>query len=514
MKSKQIILGTILTYMAIAFQMLSMVVTTPFIISRLGDGTYGVYKVVFSVVAYMGVLNFGFGNATVRFLTEIRAKHDVKRENEFLSIIKMLNLAAVGLAVVAGFVLYAVIPHAFAGSLTADEIFIARQMFMVLIVSVVVSILNDIYGAIIVAHEQFVFLRALDLIRWILRIFLVFSVLMIHPSAVALVMVDLAINVLWFCLNIIYCRLKLNTNPKYSIQALRRADKKYYKPVMIYTALIFINLIVTQLIDNTNPIIIGMRLSSFDAAVYGVAITISSGFYSLSLVISGIMFPTVIKMVSGGASKDELTGIMIRMGRVQAFIAMLIISAFFICGRQFVQLWVGRGYEAAWMVSMLIMAGTLFNSLTAAGHLILRAMNKQGFFLSVYIAMFLINACATYMIVPVYGIVGAAFCTFLSYAVITICFIMPYLHKIIGIDMIKFAKNMFLPIVVPLLLAAFLYTFYNILQLDSWAKLVAGVASYLCICGFTVYIFALNKDEKSFAFDVLEKAKNKLLNEK
>jgi len=509
MKRKQIFTGAFINYLVIAVQMLSMVIITPFLISRLGDGAYGVYRIVFSIVAYMGILNFGFGNATVRFLTEIRAKNDPNREQEFLSIVKMLNLAAVIIAIAVGLVTYAIIPHAFSQSLTVSEINIAQQMFIILTISIVINILNDIYSAIVTSHERFIYLRGLDFVRVILRVSLIVCVLMLHPSAVYLVLIDLLLSVLVFCINIAYCNITLGTKPKYSIKVLKGIDREFYKPVIIYSALFFINLIVVQLIDNTSPIIIGMRLSSFDAAVYGAALTLSSGFWSFSLVISTIIFPTIVKTVSAGASKDELTDIMTRISRVQALLSMLVVSVFFAFGRQFVDLWVGSSYEAVWMISTIIMFGTLLNSLTSTGHLILRAVNKQGFILSAYIAVFILNAGITFVIIPVYGIIGAAVCTFMSYAVVISCFLLPYLHKSVGISISRFIKSMILPVCVPIPFMILSYLLFNHIQLNNWINLTLGVAGYICIYGLIVYSFVINKEERSFAIGMFLKIAKK-----
>ena len=501
MKNKQILVGSILHYTLLVLQTLSAFALTPFIISRLGDGTFGIYRITVSIVAYMGVLNFGFGNATLRFLTEIRANNDIKREKEFLTVVKMFNLAAVGLAILAGFVLYLFIPRVFIGSLSAKEIIIARNMFTILVFSVVINIFNDIYIAVIMTHERFIFLRSLDLVRCILRVFLLFLILSFHPAATSLVMIDLVMSIVAISSNITYSRIKLNIRLKYSTSVLRALDKGYYKPVIIYATLFLLNLIMDQLIWNTNPIIIGMRLSSFDAAIYGVATTISTTFYQCSYVIGNLMFPTIVRLVSSGANQQEFTDVTIHMGRIQAFIAMLIITAFFVCGRQFISLWLGSSYQAAWVSSMLIMAGTLFNSLITTGYLILRAMNKQLFFLCTYTAVFIINAFVTYTIITTYGIVSAAASTFISYGIITLCLIMPYLYKTIGLDIKLYLKNIILPIGIPMALAAPFYYIYKKISFDSWLKLVTGIIGYILFYCILLFVLVLKKEEKKLIYN-------------
>jgi len=217
------------------------------------------------------------------------------------------------------------------------------------------------------------------------------------------------------------------------------------------------------------------------------------------------MFPRVVKLVSGGATKEKLTNIMIRIGRVQAFIAMGIISVFFACGRQFVALWLEPRYKAAWIVSIVVMVGTLCHSLVASGHLILRAMNRQQFILGVYVTTFAITAVVTYIIVVDYGIVGAAFTTAISFAIGALFFIAPYLHRKIGVNMILVLKRIFLPVITPVILGITFYLAYDALFLDNWLILTAAVTMQVLIYCIVLFLFILDKDEKSVAYSAFSK---------
>lgn len=502
MKKKQVFVGSVFHYAVLVSALVSGLITTPFIISRLGYGIYGVYKIVISIIAYVGVLNFGFGNTVIRYLTEIINKNDIKKEKEFLSVIKTFNLISVVIAAISGVVLYAVVPFAFSHSLTPYEISIAQQMLLVLIVSVVINIFNEIYIGIITAHERFIFLRGFDFLRSIIRFVLIMAILTLHPSAIFLVTVDLFLSGVMFIINLSYSRFKLNTQPKFSFSKIKSLDMGYYKPVFIYTAYLFLNLILGQLTFNTNLIIIGMRLSSFDASVYAASTVISHAFFIVSLVIGNNMFPSIVKAVTGGANNREITDIMARIGRLHAYVGMFILTAFFAFGRQFIVLWLGPDFSEVWIAALLIMCGTMFNSLTAAGHLILRAMNKQDFYLISYAGIFVLNAVVAYFIAPVYGITGVAFTTFLSFAVVFCFAILPYKHRL-GMNMFVFLKRICLPVVVPSVLAVVSFFVFEFLSLDSWATVFAAGFCYALVFCLLIYFVAMNNNEKAILKNII-----------
>lgn len=87
-------------------------------------------------------------------------------------------------------------------------------------------------------------------------------------------------------------------------------------------------------------------------------------------------------------------------------------------GKFFVtDIWLDSRYELAWTTSMIVMVGTLFSSLMGSGHLILRAINKQTYFLVCEFVIFLANVVATYVLVKPLGIKGAAYSTTAAYVI-------------------------------------------------------------------------------------------------
>jgi O-antigen/teichoic acid export membrane protein len=51
-------------------------ITTPYLLDRLGPSAYAVFALITIVVAYLSNLEFGFGHATTRFLAQARASGD------------------------------------------------------------------------------------------------------------------------------------------------------------------------------------------------------------------------------------------------------------------------------------------------------------------------------------------------------------------------------------------------------------------------------------------------------
>lgn len=66
----------------------------------LGQNEYGLYSLVASIVAYLTVLDLGFGNAIVRYISKYRAENKLEEQSELLGM-SMLIYCAISTVVIA-----------------------------------------------------------------------------------------------------------------------------------------------------------------------------------------------------------------------------------------------------------------------------------------------------------------------------------------------------------------------------------------------------------------------------
>ncbi len=69
----------------VAVSLIGGLVLTPYIIRKLGADGYGVWSLVFSLIGYYSLLDFGFRSAVVRFSAHYRAQHDSDKINELVN---------------------------------------------------------------------------------------------------------------------------------------------------------------------------------------------------------------------------------------------------------------------------------------------------------------------------------------------------------------------------------------------------------------------------------------------
>ena len=91
--------GAILTYVSMGLGYLISMAYTPLMLRLLGKSEYGLYNLVASIVAYLGILNFGFGSAYMRYYSRYKVQDDREKiatlNGMFLIIFSVLGFVAV-----------------------------------------------------------------------------------------------------------------------------------------------------------------------------------------------------------------------------------------------------------------------------------------------------------------------------------------------------------------------------------------------------------------------------------
>ena len=87
MKVDQLKAGAVLNYAIIGLNAIVGFLYTPYMLHKLGQSEYGLYSLVASVVAYLTLMDFGFGNAVVRYTAKYRAEGKQEEQNNLFGML-------------------------------------------------------------------------------------------------------------------------------------------------------------------------------------------------------------------------------------------------------------------------------------------------------------------------------------------------------------------------------------------------------------------------------------------
>ena len=402
----QLKVGAALNYVSICLNMVVGLLYTPYMLRMLGQSEYGLYSLAASIIAYLTVLDLGFGNAIVRYTAKFRAEGKQREQEEMFGMFFILYIGIGVIAMIAGSVLSLNVENMFSRAMTESEVHRTRIMLWLMTFNLAFTFPMSIWGSIMSAYERFVFQRIVSIIRSVLNPVVMILLLVVGYKAIAMVVVTTIFNVATLLVNWWYCKYKLTIKVRFA-----KFKWAFLKEVSIYSFWIFLNAIMDRIYWSTGQFVLGIYKGAVAIAVYAVAIQLESMYMMFSTAISSVFLPKVTSMVTKGSSDEEISDLFIRTGRIQYIVMAYILSAFVVFGKQFIILWAGDDYADAYYLTLMFFVPLTVPLIQNLGILILQARNQMKFRSMLYIVIALCSLGLSIYLAQIYGGYGCAFAT-------------------------------------------------------------------------------------------------------
>lgn len=503
MPVNQLKAGVVLNYVVIILNTVVGLLYTPYMLRMMGQSEYGLYSLVASVIAYLTVLDLGFGNAIVRYTAKFRAEKKTEEQYEMFGMFFLLYLVIGIIAFGIGLGLYFNVGTLFGDTMTAVELDRARIMMLLLVANLAFTFPMSIWGSIIQAYEDFVFQKSLNIFRIILNTAVMICLLHFGYKAVAMVVVQTIFNVLTLVLNFIYCRRKLNIHIYFRFKHFHWG---FLKEVAIYSFWIFLNAIMDRVYWSTGQFVLGAIVGTAAVAVFAIAIQLEGMYMQFSTAISSVFLPKVTAMVATNRSRKEISDLFIRTGRMQYIVLAYILSGFIIFGRQFIELWAGAGYSDAYIISLLFFIPLTVPLIQNLGITILQARNEMKFRSVLYIIIALVSLAMQIVLTRFFGGIGCAMGVSGALVVGQILIMNVYYRRRQDLDIKTFWKEISKMSIIPIVLIfSSMLVIRHFFALDSWGKLILGIAAFSLVYIPLFFRFSMTDDERNLFISMFHK---------
>lgn len=503
MPVNQLKAGVVLNYVVIILNTVVGLLYTPYMLRMMGQSEYGLYSLVASVIAYLTVLDLGFGNAIVRYTAKFRAEKKTEEQYEMFGMFFLLYLVIGIIAFGIGLGLYFNVDTLFGNTMTAVELGRARIMMLLLVANLAFTFPMSIWGSIIQAYEDFVFQKSLNIFRIILNTAVMICLLHFGYKAVAMVVVQTIFNVLTLVVNFIYCRRKLNIQIYFRFKHFHWG---FLKEVAIYSFWIFLNAIMDRVYWSTGQFVLGAMIGTAAVAVFAIAIQLEGMYMQFSTAISSVFLPKVTAMVATNRSRKEISDLFIRTGRMQYIVLAYILSGFIIFGRQFIELWAGAGYTDAYIISLLFFIPLTVPLIQNLGITILQARNEMKFRSVLYIIIALVSLAMQIVLTRFFGGIGCAMGVSGALVVGQILIMNVYYQRRQDLDIKTFWKEISKMSIIPIILIfSSMLVIRHFFALDSWGKLILGIAAFSLVYIPLFFRFSMTDDERNLFISMFHK---------
>ena len=285
------------------------------------------------------------------------------------------------------------------------------------------------------------------------------------------------------------------------------------KNILKFSFWIFVANVVSQLFNATDTAMIGAipKLATEGVAVYNIGATFNSIMFSLTTGITSVMAPKINNMVLSGKSSKELTDLSIKVGRIQCYIMMLVITGFIVFGKPFIYYYAGKGYDESYWVAILMMIPNMIPLAQTVCLNVVVAQNKHQFRSIVYLMIAIFNVIGTWFLMQVMGVVGAALMTGIA-LILGQGFAMNWFYKVkSGLDIERFWIEVGKTYIIPIIMCIVFCMVSKYIDFYNLKLFFVGVIVYTGIYSLLLWKFTLNEYEKNLFLKPLIKVYRKFV---
>ncbi len=496
--------GALLSYLYLALTFAVGIFYTPILLGFLGESEYGVYSVANSVIAFLAILDLGFSQTMIRYVSRCKALKDKVGEQKLNGMFLLLYSGIAVIALIAGTVLFFNLDLVFQRGFTPAETAQLKIIFVILLINLVVSFPLGIYSSIISANEGFFYLKLVNIISFALTHAGILLALFLGYKSVMMAVITTVVSIALKLITAVY------GTSRYRIRFMFRGfDRALLREVFVFSFFIFLNIVIDQLYSNTDKFILGALCSSAMVTTYTVGVQFYSYFEQFSTSISGVFLPKITQLVTVNDNLAEVSALFCRIGRVQFILLGFLMSGFIIFGRQFISLWVGKDQMDAYGIALVVILPALIPLSQNLGISVLRALNQHRFRSIIYFFIALVNVGLSIPLALRFGGFGAACATGFATCCGQIATMNWFYYKKIGLDIPGYWKEIG-KIVLPLLpVTAAGAGIHWLMPAGGWILLLAQCVLYTGIFLVFGWLMIFNQYEKELLTGLFKKWRKK-----
>lgn len=496
MKDKQIKIGAIISYLSIAVNIILGLVYTPWMIKSIGQSDYALYTLATSIITMFAV-DFGMSAAVSRYVAKYVAEKRQKDIDNFLGLIYKLYLfiSAIILTIL-------VVVCFFLGdiytSLSPTEVERLRIVYIIAGGYTVVSFPFITFNGILAAFERFISLKICDLLLKLVTSALVIVCLLNGGGVYSLVAVNAIVGLIVIFIKFFLVKkgTSIHVNFKYF-------DKSKLIEVLGFSGWSTIGSFAHNFLIVIIPSILAVVSSTTEVAVFGFANSIGSYICLLATGIDGFFLPKISNIIAQ-KREDKILPLMVKVGRFQLYLLLIVTIGFISIGREFITLMMGADYQNAYYCVICYLVYSIFAYPPQIGNTTLIAINAVKERAVIFIIAAILNATLSFPLSYLLGSFGACLALMITIVVRTILLNIIFKRKL-RLDVFEYYKQCYLPMLIPFIITLILsmLTTYFITNITwGWFLLEVIIISVIYLIIFFIF---QSKEQKAMVMSFFKK---------
>jgi len=306
---------------------------SPFLVHTLGKESYGIWALVFSVIAYLDFFDVGMKQSLARFLSKHYATKDYEGLNKVINTSNLIYIVTGSLVIVGTLI----IAHFFLGAFNIEPELLSVMRTVLIIIGFNQAIsFFFMTGTAIGPFHRYDVSNAIEITASIVKAFLVVYFLKMGQGLITLAIITIAMNVVKLTTRrIVQQRLVPQIRWRF-----RYIDRQRVKELLGYGSVSFLIVVSWLIIFNIDNVIIGIFITTTAVTFYSIAGQIIS---YLRTIISAIGIPLVPAISHLDATSDthDIGNLYGKLSKYLYYLSGCICVGLMFFSGKFIILWMG-----------------------------------------------------------------------------------------------------------------------------------------------------------------------------
>lgn len=301
--STKIILNTAAQYVRTILHILLSFISVRLVLNVLGADDYGIYTLIAGVTAMLSFITQALITTTQRFMSYYQGQNEPQKMKLFFTNSLLLHIF---IGVIFGCVLFFCTPLLFDGFLNVSiaRIHAAKIVYYIVIVILFVTFCTAPYRALLVSHENIVYISIIDILDGILKVLLVL-ILQYTPQdkLISYGLIMLLIHFFNFFTMSVYASRKYE---ECVLPDLSKFNIKFFKDLFSFAIWTIYGTGCIVIRTQGLAIVVNKFFSTVANAAYGIGLQVSGAVSTISVALLNAMRPQIVKAEGGGLHERAL----------------------------------------------------------------------------------------------------------------------------------------------------------------------------------------------------------------
>jgi O-antigen/teichoic acid export membrane protein len=407
-------------------------ITTPYIVHKLGTEIYGMYVLAISLAGILSFLDLGFGQGIIKFVSHYEAKNDFRKINEIVNTSLLINIA---MGLLGGLIIFLLSDFLSKKvfKVKPEQIELAVTSFKIVSIGFILNLISSTFSNIPKALQRYdISVKAQNTV-WFLSVISSVIVLYLGYGLVEMLIFYVIfqfsglIFYFWFS-------KKLIRNLKLSL----KFNKDVFKEIFGFSIFTAINNIAGIMVFRLDKMIIAHFLGPSAVTYYQIPFTIVQMANNFVSSVIQFLFP-VVSFLNSTGERDKLKQMYIKSTKTVIAFSLIIFSGLVLFGKPFLKIWIGEEIsEIAYPLLVIISLVYFFISISNVGYYYYNGLGLSEInMISSFVAA-IAYVVSAIILIPVFNLKGAA----LSFVFV----LLPYpvyiyiLNKLISFSQVEYLK--------------------------------------------------------------------------